>query len=112
MPAVAASIAPLAFAIGANQATYFYDFPTIETIGASFNTTIGTTAVAGEPTFSPKMPFGINDSAMNASQIDGLGATDPLADANGLPNGPISPLPFNPCSTWASSMCRTQTNIR
>lgn len=65
----------LAFAYAANQASYFYDFPTIETIGASFNTTVGTTALAGELTFHPKMPFGINDSANNAAQIDGLGGT-------------------------------------
>ena len=94
--AVAAAYAPLAFAIGANQSTYFYDFPTIQTIGASFNTTVGVTAVAGELTYSPKMPFGINDNATNASQIDGLGATDALANNKGLPTGPISVLPYNP----------------
>jgi len=65
----------LAFAYAANNSTYFYEFPTIQTLGASFNTTIGTTAVAGELTYSPKMPFGISDMALNASQIDGLGGT-------------------------------------
>lgn len=72
----------LAFAYAANQSTYFYDFPTVDTIGASFSTTLGVTAVAGELTFSPKMPFGISDSAMNASQIDGLGGT-PLLTGGG-----------------------------
>ena len=66
-----------AFAYGANQSTYFYEFPTINTLGASFSTTIEGTAVSGEATFSPKMPFGISDAELNASQIDGLGAGDP-----------------------------------
>lgn len=68
-----------AFAYGANYSTYFYDFPTVNTIGASFSTTIGGTAVSGEATFSPKMPFGISDYQLNASQIDGLGAAPYLS---------------------------------
>jgi hypothetical protein len=63
-----------AFAYGANQSTYFYDFPNINMLGASFSTTVEGTALSGEVTFSPKMPFGISDSELNASQIDGLGA--------------------------------------
>ncbi|MDR3498573.1 MAG: DUF1302 domain-containing protein [Parvibaculum sp.] len=63
-----------AFAYGANQAKYFYDFPTINTLGASFSTTVEGTALSGEMTFTPQMPFGISDSELNASQIDGLGA--------------------------------------
>lgn len=68
-----------AFAYGANQATYFYDFPTVNTLGASFSTTVGGTALSGEVTYSPKMPFGVSDFELNASQIDGLGATPLLS---------------------------------
>lgn len=64
-----------AFAYGANQSTYFFDYPTVNTLGASFSTTLGVTAVSGELTFSPKMPFGVSDFELNASQIDGLGAS-------------------------------------
>lgn len=78
-----------AFAAGASMGTYFYDFPTINTLGASFSTTLGGTAVSGEATFSPDMPFGIADSANNASQLDGTGATEVLT---GQPNN-ISILP-------------------
>jgi hypothetical protein len=65
---------PAAFAYGANFSSYFYDFPTINTFGASFSTTLGATAVSGEVTYSPDMPFGISDLENNASQIDGTGA--------------------------------------
>ena len=78
-----------AFAAGASMGTYFYDFPTINTLGASFSTTFGGTAVSGEATFSPDMPFGIADSANNAAQLDGTGATEVLT---GQPNN-ISILP-------------------
>lgn len=64
-----------AFAYAANMATYFYEFPTINTIGGSFSTTIGGTAFAGEVTYSPDMPFGISDNELNASQLDGTGAS-------------------------------------
>lgn len=73
-------IAQAAFAYGANYATYFYDFPTVNTLGASFSTTLAGTAVSGEVTFSPDMPFGISDNELNASQIDGLGAAKDLSD--------------------------------
>ncbi len=68
-----------AFAFAANQGTYFYDFPTVNTLGASFSTTIEGTAVSGETTFSPDMPFGISDAELNASQIDGLGGAPYLS---------------------------------
>lgn len=45
-----------AFAYAANQLTYYYSFPTIETLGASFATTVSGTAVSGELTFSPDIP--------------------------------------------------------
>ena len=68
-----------AFAHSANQSTYFLDFPTVNTLGASFSTTVGGTALSGEVTYSPKMLFGISDFELNASQIDGLGATPYLS---------------------------------
>lgn len=86
-----------AFAYGANSATYFYDFPTINTLGASFSTTLGGTAVSGEATFSPDMPFGISDAELNASQIDGLGAGAYLsAGACVAPGCTFSTLPYAP----------------
>ena len=80
---------PAAFAYAANFTRYFYAFPTIETLGASFATTISGTAVSGELTYSPDMPFGVSDLEQNASQLDGTGASGPLT---GSP-GPISSLP-------------------
>lgn len=78
-----------AFAYAAGQLKYFYSFPTIETLGASFATTISGTAVSGELTFSPDMPFGVSDLEQNASQLDGTGASGPLL---GSP-GDVSSLP-------------------
>jgi hypothetical protein len=78
-----------AFAYAANQLNYFYSFPTIETLGASFATTISGTAVSGEITYSPDMPFGVSDFEQNASQLDGTGGSGALT---GSP-GPISSLP-------------------
>lgn len=78
-----------AFAYAAGQLQYFYSFPTIETIGASFATTIAGTAVSGELAYSPDMPFGVSDLEQNASQLDGTGASGPLT---GSP-GPVSWLP-------------------
>ena len=34
---------------------------------------LGGTAVSGEATYSPDMPFGVSDLELNASQFDGLG---------------------------------------
>lgn len=82
-----------AFAYAANQATYFFDFPTINTLGASFSTTIEGTAVSGEATFSPDMPFGITDSEMNASQIDGLGGAPYLSGGACVAGCTFSSLP-------------------
>lgn len=78
-----------AFAYAAGQLQYFYSFPTIETLGASFATTVSGTAVSGEISFSPDMPFGVPDLEQNASQLDGTGASGPLT---GSP-GPVSELP-------------------
>ncbi|WP_293212000.1 DUF1302 domain-containing protein [Parvibaculum sp.] len=78
-----------AFAYAAGQLKYFYSFPTIETLGASFATTVSGTAVSGELSFSPDMPFGVSDLEQNASQLDGTGASGPLT---GSP-GPVSQLP-------------------
>ncbi|MBX3503892.1 MAG: DUF1302 domain-containing protein [Parvibaculum sp.] len=78
-----------AFAYAANQGKYFYSFPTIETLGASFATTISGTAVSGEISYSPNMPFGVSDLEQNASQLDGTGGSGPIT---GSP-GPISSLP-------------------
>lgn len=78
-----------AFAYAANQLRYFYSFPTIETLGASFATTISGTAVSGELSYSPNMPFGVSDLEQNASQLDGTGGSGPLT---GSP-GPVSSLP-------------------
>lgn len=78
-----------AFAYAAGQLRYFYSFPTIETLGTSFATTLGGTAVSGEMTFSPNMPFGVSDMEQNASQLDGTGASGGLL---GSP-GPVSMLP-------------------
>lgn len=78
-----------AFAYAAGQLNYFYSFPTIETLGASFATTVSGTAVSGEITFSPDMPFGVPDLEQNASQLDGTGASGPLL---GSP-GSVSALP-------------------
>lgn len=64
-----------AFATAASMGTYFFDFPTVETLGASFSTTAEGVAVSGELTFSPDMPFGISDNELNASQLDGTGAS-------------------------------------
>jgi len=72
-----------AFAFAAGQLKYFYSFPTIETLGASFATTLGGTAVSGEVTFSPDMPFGVSDLEQNASQLDGTGASGPLLGSPG-----------------------------
>src|SRR5690606_26521248 len=72
-----------AFALAANGLKYFYSFPTIETLGASFATNIGGTAVSGELSFSPDMPFGVSDIAQNASQLDGTGATGVLFPSAG-----------------------------
>ena len=78
-----------AFAYAANNGNYFYSFPTIETLGASFATTISGTAVSGEITYSPDMPFGVSDIEQNASQLDGTGATGILFPSP----GPASQLP-------------------
>lgn len=67
-----------AFATAASLGTYFFDFPTVNTLGASFSTTLGVTAVSGEITYSPKMPFGVSDFEQNASQMDGTGASTAL----------------------------------
>src|SRR5690606_34937509 len=67
-----------AFGYAANQLRHFYSFPTIETLGASFATTLGGTAVSGEISYSPDMPFGVSDMEQNASQLDGTGATGVL----------------------------------
>ncbi len=65
-----------AFSYAANQANYFYQFPgSIDTVGASFSTTIGGTAVSGEATYTPNMPFAVESTQQNASQVDGLGAS-------------------------------------
>ncbi len=72
--------AQAAFAYGANQSTYFFDYPSsIDMLGASFSTTVGDVAFAGEVSFTPQMPLALPDSEMNASQIDGLGASGPLS---------------------------------
>lgn len=78
-----------AFVLAANGLRYFYSFPTIETLGASFATTISGTAVSGEVTYSPNMPFGVSDIEQNASQLDGTGATGILFPSA----GPASQLP-------------------
>lgn len=70
-----------AFAVGASAGTYYHDFPTVETLGASFSTTLEGVAVSGEVTFSPDMPFGISDNELNASQLDGTGASLALIGA-------------------------------
>lgn len=70
-----------AFAVGASLGTYYFDFPTVNTIGSSFSTTLEGVAVSGELTFSPDMPFGISDNELNASQLDGTGATLALTGA-------------------------------
>lgn len=67
-----------AFAIAANGLQHFYSFPTIETLGASFATTLDGTAISGEISYSPDMPFGVSDMEQNASQLDGTGATGVL----------------------------------
>ncbi|MEN6543775.1 DUF1302 domain-containing protein [Parvibaculum sp.] len=87
-----------AFAYGANQATYYYDFPTINTIGASFSTTVEGVALSGETTFSPDMPFGIYDGENNAAQIDGLGAAPYLSGGACVPQlgCTFSTLPYAP----------------
>ncbi|MCF8469610.1 MAG: DUF1302 domain-containing protein [Parvibaculum sp.] len=73
----------VAFAYAAGQGNYYYSFPTIETLGLSFATTVGGTAVSGEMTYSPDMPFGVSDLAQNASQLDGTGATGGLFPSAG-----------------------------
>ena len=72
-----------AFAYAAGQLKYFYSFPTIETLGASFATTVEGTTVSGELAFSPDMPFGVSDLEQNASQLDGTGASGGLLGAPG-----------------------------
>ncbi|HUD51753.1 DUF1302 domain-containing protein [Parvibaculum sp.] len=72
--------AQAAFAYGANESTYFFEFPSsIDMLGASFSTTVGDVAFAGEVTLTPKMPLALPDTQMNASQIDGLGASSGLS---------------------------------
>ncbi|MGV8996232.1 MAG: DUF1302 domain-containing protein [Parvibaculaceae bacterium] len=86
-----------AFAYGANFSKYFYDFPTVNTLGASFSTTLGGTALSGELTFSPDMPFGIADEELNASQMDGLGAAPYFTGGCAAPGScPLSTLPYKP----------------
>lgn len=68
-----------AFAVGASAGTYFFEYPTVNTFGSSFSTTFGGTAVSGEVTYSPKMPFGVSDFELNASQMDGTGASVALS---------------------------------
>ena len=82
-PVLKAQAYKAAFAYGANYSTYFFDFPTVNTFGASFSTTIGATAVSGEVTYSPDMPFGISDIENNASQFDGTGASDVFCASTG-----------------------------
>lgn len=79
-----------AFAIAANGLQHFYSFPTIETLGASFATTLDGTAISGEISYSPDMPFGVSDIAQNASQLDGTGATGVLFPSAG-PASPLAP---------------------
>ena len=72
-PLIQAASYRAAFAYSANFSSYHFDFPTVNTLGASFSTTLGGTAVSGEATYSPDMPFGVSDLELNASQFDGLG---------------------------------------
>src|SRR3546814_12110560 len=55
----------------------------IHMFGVSFNTTIadllGGTAISGELTYSPNMPFQIADTTINANSL-ALSLTDQLAD--------------------------------
>lgn len=65
-----------AYVVGANKITYFYDFPDqINEIGASFNTTVGGTALSGELSFTPDMPLATDYYEQLASIGDGTGAT-------------------------------------
>lgn len=79
-----------AFGYAAGQLQHFYSFPTIETLGASFATTLDGTAISGEISYSPDMPFGVSDIAQNASQLDGTGATGVLFPSAG-PASPLAP---------------------
>src|SRR5690606_514672 len=79
-----------AFVLAANGLRHFYSFPTIETLGASFATTLSGTSVSGEISYSPDMPFGVSDVAQNASQLDGTGATGILFPSPG-PASPLAP---------------------
>jgi len=79
-PCTTPAQAEAAFVTGANDGTYFYNFPSrIDTIGASFNTNVAGTALAGELSFTPDMPLAISDAELNASQFDGTGASGPLS---------------------------------
>jgi len=83
----------VAFATLASQTNYFWDFPTVNTLGASFSTTIGVTAVSGEVTFSPDMPFSISDYELTATQLDGTGSSLALVGVPALSSyfGPTGP---------------------
>src|SRR3546814_14866594 len=62
--------------------------------GVSFNTTIadllGGTAISGELTYSPNMPFQIADTTINANSL-ALSLTDQLADY--IAANPAAPIP-------------------
>lgn len=70
------NLSATAFGYAAGFATYYYKFPdSIDTLGASFSTTIGGTAVSGEASYTPKMPFAIESTVQQATLVDGLGAS-------------------------------------
>lgn len=83
VPAVQGPSLEAAFAYAAGQLHHFYSFPTIETLGASFATTLSGTAISGEISYSPNMPFGVSDMMQNASQLDGTGSTGVLFPSAG-----------------------------
>ena len=82
-----------AFSYGANQGTYFYQFPdSIETFGTSFSTLFDGTAVAGELAFTPRMPLATTDQQQNASQTDGQGATPFLTGGGATTTSRLDPV--------------------
>lgn len=65
-----------AYVVGANKVKYYYEYPDkINAMGASFNTTVGGTALSGEASFTPDMPLATDFYEQLASIADGTGAT-------------------------------------
>lgn len=65
-----------AFVTTANTKNYLLQYPMTTTFGYSFNTTVpimGGSALSGEVSYSPNMPFALNDVNINCNDLVNLG---------------------------------------